>query len=126
MLKIKWKDKLLSHLVHLRKVIEKPRAVNLLQLRISKIYFDRFSSCINSYAVGQRVFLKQPNRQKLQLRYPKEFEVIRKIYDNVYEVRSLGRPSGRETVQRGAVETIFGGVLTVINYKRNADIIYGG
>ena len=84
--------KLLSHLVHLRKVIEKARAVNLQQLRISKIYFDRFSSCINSYAVGQRVFLKQPNRQKLQLRYPKEFEVVRKIYDNVYEVRSLEDP----------------------------------
>ena len=86
-------EKLLSHLVHLRKVIEKARAVNLQQLRISKIYFDRFSSCINSYAVGQRVFLKQPNRQKLQLHYPKEFEVIRKIYDNVYEVRSLEDPA---------------------------------
>ena len=59
---------------------------------ISKIYFDRFSSCINSYAVGQRVFLKQPNRQKLQLLCPKEFEVVRKIYDNVYEVRSLEDP----------------------------------
>ena len=73
--------------------IEKARAVNLQQLRISKIYFDRFSACINSYAVGQRVFLKQPNRQKLQLRYPKEFEVVRKIYDNVYEVRSVEDPA---------------------------------
>ena len=86
-------DKLLSHLVHLHKGIEKARAVNLQQLHISKIYFDRFSSCINSYAVGQRVFLKQPNRQKLQLRYPKEFEVVRKIYDNVYEVCLVEDPA---------------------------------
>ena len=54
-------DKLLSHLVHLHKVIKKARAVNLQQLRISKIYFYHYSSCINSYAVGQRVFLKQSN-----------------------------------------------------------------
>ena len=85
----KMKEKFLSHLVHLHKTIDKAREVNLQQLCISKIYFDHFSSCINTYAVGQRVFLKQPNRQKLQLCYLKEFDVVWKIYDNVYEVRSV-------------------------------------
>ena len=90
-------ENILSHLVHLRKTVEKARELNLKNLRISKIYFDRFSGAINRLAVGQQVFLKQPNRHKLQLRYPKPFEVVRKVFDNVYEVRSLEDPSDVRT-----------------------------
>ena len=56
------------------------------------MYFDRNSAAINSYCVGQRVFLKNMNAQKLELRYPKEFIIAKKLHKFEYKIRNMSDP----------------------------------
>ena len=54
----------------LRSALVTARRNNEQCLKLSKTYFDRNSAAINSYCVGQRVFLKNMNAQKLELPLP--------------------------------------------------------
>ena len=42
--------------------------------------------------MGQRVFLKNINAQKLELRYPKEFIKTKKLHELEYEIRNMSDP----------------------------------
>ena len=80
---------LLNTAVRLRNVIETARKHNENQLKIAKTYFDRQVSSINSFCVGQRVFLRNPDTEKFALRYPKEYVVKRKLHNFEYEIQNV-------------------------------------
>ena len=76
----------------LRSALATARRNNKQCLKLSKTYFDRNSAAINSYCMGQRVFLKNMNAQKLELRYPKEFIITKKLHEFEYEIRNMSDP----------------------------------
>ena len=77
----------LDTVTRLREALQWAKQNNDSKLKIAKTYFDRNAGTINVYQPGQIVFLKTPGK-KLELRYPLEFVVLRKLHDAVYEVQN--------------------------------------
>ena len=79
----------LNTIMHLKSALQSARRTNDHKLKLSKMYFDRNSAAINTYCVGQRVFLKNFHAQKLDLRHPKEFVTTQKLHQFEYEIRNI-------------------------------------
>ena len=83
---------ILQTALRLRSALATARRNNEQCLKLSKMYFDQNSAAINSYCVGQRVFLKNMNALKLELHYPKEFIITKKLHEFEYEIRNMSDP----------------------------------
>ena len=84
---------LLGPIIRLRQALLKARDNVQHKLKIAKSYYDRNAGAVNTFCPGQRVFLKNATPRKLDLRYPKEFIVVRKLHAFEYEIRSVSDPN---------------------------------
>ena len=78
--------------LRLKEALHNAQKSNEHRLKIAKTHFDRHAATINTFQKGQLVFLKQPGR-KLQLRYPQQFMILRKLHTAEYEIQNTSNPS---------------------------------
>ena len=78
----------LETVTRLRQALTLAHSQNLHRQKISKIYYDRNAKAINSFLPGQHVLLRNNDSRKLQVRYPTEFIVRRRIHLAEYEIQN--------------------------------------
>ena len=101
----------LTTATRLRQALIQAQKTQSHSLKIAKTYYDKNTAAINAFQPGQIVFLKTPGK-KLELRYPQEFVVLRKLHDTEYEIQNCLNPTDVRKINHCRLKPYLAPLLT--------------